>query len=240
MAGQRPFAVFDIDGTVIRWQLYHAIGDALAKQAVIPSNHFEKVREARMNWKRRSDNEGFRLYEAELIKAFNSAMKGMFVSDLERVAGKVFDEYKEQVYTYSRDLIRELKKRDYHLFAISGSPDIIVKKLADFYGFDDYAATHFVEKSGRLTGELELSVGKKPGLLKQLAAKHGVSFAGSIGVGDSEGDIDMLELVEQPIALNPSKLLFEHASQKGWPIVIERKNVVYQLELKNGRYQLKI
>ena len=26
----RPFAVFDIDGTIIRWQLYHALADELA------------------------------------------------------------------------------------------------------------------------------------------------------------------------------------------------------------------
>ncbi len=235
---QRPFAVFDIDGTIIRWQLYHAIGDALAKQGVIPADHFEKVREARMNWKRRSGEEGFRAYEAELIKAFNSAMAGMKVTELETVAAAVFDEYKEQVYTYSRDLIRELKGQGYLLFAISGSPDLIVNKLADFYGFDDCAATTFIEKDGRLTGEIELSIGKKPELLKNLAAKHKTSFEGSVGVGDSEGDIDMLEMVEQPIALNPSKLLFEHAKAAGWPIVLERKNMVYRLEAEDGSYRL--
>ena len=31
----RPFAVFDIDGTLIRWQLYHAVADDMAKQNII-------------------------------------------------------------------------------------------------------------------------------------------------------------------------------------------------------------
>ena len=31
MTKGRPFAVFDIDGTLIRWQLYHSIADTLAR-----------------------------------------------------------------------------------------------------------------------------------------------------------------------------------------------------------------
>ncbi len=30
----QPFAVFDIDGTIIRWQLYHALADELAKENI--------------------------------------------------------------------------------------------------------------------------------------------------------------------------------------------------------------
>ncbi|MDB5164640.1 MAG: family hydrolase, partial [Candidatus Saccharibacteria bacterium] len=45
--------------------------------------------------------------------------------------------------------------------------------------------------------------------------------------------------VEQPIAFNPSKDLFEHAQKEGWNVVLERKNMVYRLEPQDGRYQLK-
>lgn len=234
----RPFAVFDIDGTIIRWQLYHAIGDELAKQGFIDADHFEKVRAARMNWKRRAGGEGFRAYETELVQAFTSALKDIDAKTLNAVADKVFDEYKDQVYTYSRDLIRDLKEKGYLLFAISGSPSVIVQKLADYYGFDDFAATTFLESEGRLTGEVDLSLGRKPELLKQLMKKYDTNFIGSIGVGDSEGDIDMLELVEQPIALNPSRQLYEHAKAKNWPIVLERKNMIYRLEAQDGTYIL--
>ncbi|HMH31072.1 MAG TPA: HAD family phosphatase [Methylomirabilota bacterium] len=234
----KQFAVFDIDGTIIRWQLYHAIGDALAKAGIIDMNHFEEVREARMAWKRREDEEQFRAYEAKLIQAFDAALVGMPVETLAQVTDKVFDEYKEQIYTYSRDLIQELKTKHYILFAISGSPNIIVEKLATYYGFDDYAGSEFLSKDGKFTGEINLSLGKKPALLKRLVEKHGADFAGSVGVGDSEGDIGMLDLVEKPIALNPSKLLFEHASKKQWQIVLERKNMIYQLESRDGSYVL--
>jgi HAD superfamily hydrolase (TIGR01490 family) len=235
----RRFAVFDIDGTIIRWQLYHAIGDELARRGIIEAAAFQKVREARMNWKRRSGEEQFKQYELELVKAFDKVLPGLAVQVLSDAADAVFAEYKEQVYTYTRDLIRDLKRQDYLLFAVSGSPEVIVRKLAEFYGFDDYAATNFPAKGGQFTGDVELSIGQKPVLLQGLIDKHQADQKGSIAVGDSEGDIDMLQMVEQPIAFNPSKQLFEYASKQGWPIVLERKNMVYRLEPENGTYHLR-
>jgi HAD superfamily hydrolase (TIGR01490 family) len=234
----RPFAVFDIDGTIIRWQLYHAIGDELARQGIIGQTDFKPVRAARMSWKKRSGQEQFREYEAELVRAFDRALPGLEVSVLAAAAEAVFDEYKEQVYTYTRDLIRDLKARHYLLFAVSGSPDVIVKKLAAYYGFDDFAATNYPAKNGRFVGTKELSLGKKPQLLQTLIHKHKAELTGSLAVGDSEGDLAMMDMVEQPIAFNPSRQLFEHAQRRRWPIVLERKNMVYRLEPENDTYIL--
>jgi HAD superfamily hydrolase (TIGR01490 family) len=235
----RPFAVFDIDGTIIRWQLYHAIGDELARRGFIDAAEFGRVRAMRMNWKRRTGSESFHDYEMALVAVFNQAITGLSVKTFESVMEAAFDEYKEQVYTYTRDLIRALKAKHYLLFAISVSPAMIVEKLADYYDFDDFAGSLYLTKNGRFTGEIELSLGKKPELLQALIAKHRTSLKGSLAVGDSEGDIDMLAMVEQPIAFNPSKKLFQHARQHRWEIVLERKNMVYELEPKDGRYRLK-
>ena len=230
----RPFAVFDIDGTLIRWQLYHAVSDQLAKNGQIDAEAFKHVRDIRMNWKRRVGEDSFREYEQALVQVFNQSLTGMRLDDFMYAVDTVFDEYKDQVYTYTRDLIHELQKKDYLLFAISGSPSIIVEKLAQYYGFDDFAATNYPVKDGRFTREEELSLGRKPQLLTELIAKHKTDLKGSIAVGDSEGDITMLEMVEQPIAFNPSKKLAEHAKKENWPIVLERKNVVYKLEPEKG------
>lgn len=235
---ERPFAVFDIDGTIIRWQLYHAIGDQLAKQGVIDSADFQRVKTARMSWKRRSGEASFRDYEAELVKVFDKAISDLPVAVFDAAVSSVFDEYKEQVYTYTRDLVSQLKVKNYWLFAISGSPAVIVEKLANYYGFDDFAATNYPTENGRFLGTKDVSLGKKAVLLEALIAKHGASSAKSFGVGDSESDIDMLSAVEEPIAFNPTKLLFEHAEASGWKVVVERKNMVYELRSQDGTYRL--
>jgi len=234
----RPFAAFDIDGTLIRWQLYHAIGDGMAKQGIIPASEFARVRKARMNWKRRSGEDSFRDYETALIKVFDAALEDLAVDDLKQIVGRVFDEYKDQVYMYTRDLIEALRAKNYLLFAVSGSPTLIVELLAQFYGFDASAGTDYPAVDGRFTGEKLLSLGHKDELLRGLVEQHGATFSDSIAVGDSEGDIGMLALVEQPIAFNPSKGLFAHAQAQHWRVVLERKNMIYQLEPQNGSYIL--
>jgi HAD superfamily hydrolase (TIGR01490 family) len=235
----KPFAAFDIDGTIIRWQLYHAVSDQLVKNGLISAEAFERVRRTRMNWKRRTGEDSFQEYEVELVKVFDQALTGMSVAGFAKAVDTVFEEYKDQVYTYTRDFIHELQKKDYLLFAISGSPSPIVKKLADYYGFDDFAATNYPAEKGHFTGHKELSIGKKPQLLTRLISAHKTNLQNSIAVGDSEGDITMLEMVERPIAFNPSKKLFAHAHQQGWEIVLERKNVVYKLNPENNNYVLK-
>ncbi len=234
----QPFAVFDIDGTVIRWQLYHAMVDSLLRQGYIDKSKFEAVKVARMSWKRRVGSDSFNEYEHELVKVFDDALKGLPVNMLEMAAQTVFGEYKEQVYAFTRDLIHDLKAKNYLLLVISGSPSLIIQKLAKYYEFDDFAATDYPQKNGYFTGDKNLAIGKKGELLKALMKKHSLASKGSIGVGDSEGDITMLELCERPIAFNPSKGLFEYAQQHNWEIVVERKNVIYNLGAKEGHYHL--
>jgi HAD superfamily hydrolase (TIGR01490 family) len=236
----RPFAVFDIDGTLIRWQLYHAMGDALVKTGAVPKANFQIVREARLNWKKRQASDSFQQYEAAMVALFQQTLHGLKIQDFENVAQSVFDEYKDQVYTYTRDLIRTLKQKNYLLFAISGSPDIIVGKLAGYYGFDDFAASRYETKQAIFTGHVDLAVGQKEKILKTLIDKHQATTHGSIAVGDGEGDIDMLASVEHPIAFNPSQQLIRVAMKRHWPIIVERKNVVYRLDYVDKAYRLSL
>ena len=236
----RPFAVFDIDGTIIRWQLYHAIADELVKQGHLDAKQYQKVREARLTWKQREHETSYQDYEHALIRFFEVAVRDVSVETVKQACGIVLDRYKDQVYTYTRDLIAELKAKDYLLFAISASQDMIVQLLAMYYGFDDSGGSVYEIKDDKFTGKSEvLKSERKPEFLKQLVAKHGASWQGSIAVGDSEGDIPMLSVVERPIAFNPTRDLFEHARGQGWRVVVERKSMIYELEPHDGGYFLK-
>lgn len=236
---KRKFAVFDLDGTLIRWQLYHAMADEFLRMGILSAKDYESVKTARMNWKNRDNINSFNDYEMTLVKLINSTVENLKVSDLELACNNVIAEYKNQVYTYTRDLIKDLKAKDYLIFAISASPDQIVKLVANHYGFDDFCGSIYAEKDGILTGKYDLIWNeRKPEKLRELVDKHNATWAGSIAVGDSEGDIHMLSAVEQPIAFNPTQLLFSEAKKQGWQVIIERKNMVYKLESLNGSYLL--
>lgn len=234
----RKFAVFDIDGTLIRWQLYHAIADALVRRGYISPDAYSAIRDARMEWKRRAHPEAFKTYEQQLVELYQKAIGQLSVESFHEAADAVFDEYKDQVYIYTRDLIMSLKKDGYLLFAISGSQSEIVEKIGRYYNFDDFAGTSYLQQDGKFTGGVKAALGAKHKVLAGFIAKHKADIAGSIAVGDSAGDISMLEAVQTPIAFNPERKLYDYAARKSWKIVIERKNMVYELEGHDGKYQL--
>ncbi|HEY5550081.1 MAG TPA: HAD family phosphatase [Candidatus Saccharimonadales bacterium] len=238
MGKGRPFAVFDIDGTLIRWQLYHAIADAMVKLGYLAPHTYHVVKDARMDWKRRTGSDSFKSYEKQLIDTYEKVLKELTMEQFMKAADVVFHEYKDQVYTYTRDLITELKKKNYLLFAISGSQIEIVEKISRHWGFDDWVGTVYNYKGGRFTGTKIVASHDKAKALKELVNKHGASLKDSVAVGDSSSDIAMLEMAEKPIVFNPENELFKYAKGKAWKIVIERKNMVYELEKVNGRYEL--
>lgn len=234
----KKLAVFDIDGTLIRWQLYHAIADNLVKLGFIAPVKFQAIKDARMVWKRRESSESFKVYEQELVKLYSNILSEITVEQFNKTAQAVFEEYKDQVYIYTRGLLRRLKKAGYLLFAISGSQKQIIEKMAAYYGFDDFVAREDEYKGSRFTGKSTTPIFNKDLVLQNLAEKHGVSFKKSIAVGDSATDIKMLQLVENPIAFNPERKLFDYARSYGWKVVVERKNMIYELEIQDGKYQL--
>lgn len=235
----KPFAVFDIDGTLLRWQLYHATVDALVKAGKIDPEKFASARAARMVWKNRVSDNSFNDYQNTIVKVYDEAVTNISYDDYLAAVGRVFDEYKGQTYTFTRDLIKQLKAEGYILFAISASQVEAVELLARHYGFDDWAASHYELKNSKFTGRKRiLSGNQKPLELDKLIKKHAVTLSGSVGVGDSDSDIEMLDRVEQPIAFNPNKKLFQYAKDKQWQIVVERKNMVYKMESGNGGYVL--
>lgn len=237
---KRPFAVFDIDGTLVRWQLYHAVVEALALEGKIPQSVCEKIDSARSTWKRRgAGSDGFRTYELILVEGYHEALEKLTPDDINHAIDTVYDMYHQQTYTYTRDLIVSLKEKGYLIFAISGSHQQIVSKLGKYYGFDDTIGADYQVVENEFTGvRISPAVHGKGPLVKKLVKQHDATWTGSLAIGDSRSDAAMLELVEQPIAFNPDQDLFAIAQKNGWPIVIERKNMIYRLEHHNESYQL--
>lgn len=229
------FGVFDIDGTLIRWQLYHAVVDRLAKKGSLGEGTYEKLQKARMDWKVRSSDEGFYEYEDELIRIFGESVDGLDERIFESAVNEIFEQYKDQVYAYTRDLIAKLKSENYFLIAISGSHKELVEKIADYYGFDDFVGTDYVRKDSKLTSEVFVAAHHKKELLEKMIEKHNLSLVSSYGVGDTSSDAPMLSLVENAIAFNPDKKLYNLAQKNNWKIVVERKNVVYEIAGSNAR-----
>ncbi len=234
----KKFAVFDIDGTLIRWQLYHVIVDRLAKAGELNADAELQLKTARRRWKNREHPEAFSQYEAELIRIFEQSLVGINPKIFDTLVKSVVAEYKDQVYTYTRDLIKNLKAAGYVLLAISGSHHELVEEIATLYEFDDWVGSQYERTATTYSGKSYVASHHKAEILQNLIKKHRLDLHDSYAVGDSKSDAPMLEMVAHPIAFNPDKNLFAIAKQHHWNVVIERKNMIYQLEQRDGVYLL--
>lgn len=234
----KKFAAFDLDGTLIRWQLYHTLVDRLAKEGALGEDVHQKLHQTRMRWKRREKNYSFSDYEKVLIQSYEAALTKIPLPTFDKLVQTVISEYQDQVYIYTRDLIRKLKQSNYFLIAISGSQHELVEHVAKHYGFDEYAGSTYERKNDKFSGQKMVASHNKKEILAGFIEQHNLTITDSYAVGDSKSDQVMLEMVDHPIAFNPDKALFEVAQRNQWKIVIERKNMTYELEYKDGHYIL--
>lgn len=230
MDGQRPVAVFDIDGTVFRSSLVIELVDRLILRGVFPESAHAYYAKTKEEWLNRQGD--YEPYINKVVLAFAKHLKGIPYGDVADIAGEVIEEMRHRTYRYTRDLVQELKTKGYFLLAVSHSPKFIVDGFCYELGFDkSYGTFYETGASSRFTGEIvdEHLIMNKSVILRRAVEKENLTFKNSVGVGDTESDVSMLSLVDDPVAFNPNRGLYRHAKQHQWKIVVERKDVIYEI-----------
>ncbi|MBI2612418.1 HAD-IB family phosphatase [Candidatus Kaiserbacteria bacterium] len=171
-------------------------------------------------------------YINAVVQAFNKYLKGVHYGALADAAEEIVEEQWKRVYRYTRDLIKDLKKRDYYLLAVSHSPKTVLDKFCPRMGFDKaYGIVYEIGPQELFTGKMleEHLILNKAAILKRAVDKENLTLEHSIGVGDTETDISFLEMVAEPICFNPNMKLYTYAKRMKWKVVVERKDVIYEI-----------
>jgi HAD superfamily hydrolase (TIGR01490 family) len=222
-------AVFDVDGTLFRRGLLPALTRRLVNEGVFSERVREELSQDYYAWVERRGS--YETYDELVVDLFLRELKGVSVAELRRCARVEVEAHGRRLHMYTRDIARRLKQAGYHLIAISGSPQEILDLFLKPLGFDRAWGTVLAQDEGRYTGEvLHDPFGNKRQVLEEFLKSADMNLEGSVGVGDTLSDVGFLELVHIPIAFNPNRSLFEVAQQRGWPIVVERKDVIYNLQ----------
>lgn len=234
---KKPVAIFDIDGTFFRWQLFHELVFQLKDMGCFSKEIAKKLDETFLKWQGLQAT--WSEYEDQVVKAIEDSITSISPKKVEQAAQNIINKSGHEVYAFTAQLAQKLKKEGYFLLAITGSQQEIAELFAKKHGFDDCIGLIHERKNDRYTGKYErFIVNKKLFLAKQYIDKHNLSLEESYGIGDSASDIDILHLVTHPIAFNPSKELLDEAQARKWPIVIERKNIMYKMEMSEDGYKL--
>jgi len=117
--------------------------------------------------------------------------------------------------------IEEHRAAGHHLVVLSAASVYVVRPLADRLNIPDVLCTYLEVESGRFTGNLLEPAAYRSGkalLAQQFAAKRNIDLQQSTFYSDGHEDMPMLELVGNPVAINPDRKLERVASERGWPI----------------------
>ncbi len=227
---KRKVAIFDIDGTIFRSSLLIEVVEGLVIAGIFPKNSKEAYQKSYRDWIDRKGS--YETYIWDVIRVFEKNIKGVRHQDFLKVSKEVVDANKNRVYTFTRDLVKDLKKKNYYLLAISHSPKELVDEFCEKLGFDKvYGRVYEFDQDKKFTGGtlyLDL-ISDKAKILQRAVEKEHLTLANSVGVGDSEGDITFLKMVVKPICFNPNKKLYTHGKKAEWNIVVERKDVIYRI-----------
>ncbi|MFT5360226.1 MAG: HAD superfamily hydrolase (TIGR01490 family) [Candidatus Paceibacteria bacterium] len=230
MKEKQKVAIFDIDGTIFRSSLLIELVEVLLDKKLFPEEARAEFLAEENLWLDRKDS--YEEYITAVVRVFVKYIKGIHYGDLVEASNLVFENHKDRVYVYTRDLVKDLKSKGYFLLAISQSPKTTIDPFAKYLGFDKvYGRGYEIGPNDQFTGEvMDVNIiENKANIVKRAVEKADLTLEGSIAVGDTEGDISMLEMVENPIAFNPNKNLYRYAKRADWKVVVERKDVVYDI-----------
>jgi len=226
---KQKVAAFDIDGTLFRSGLYQEVAYELMKMQALPHTILEKTTAANREWRHRTHGNAFEEFEMLVVESIDDALPQLRIADYEKAAKRVIKKRADNVYVYTRDLIADLKARGYFLVAISGSQIELVEPFAKKYGFDAWVGQEWERGDEYFTGKITKTHTGKDIILNRIIEEHNLTLKGSLAIGDSNGDVGMLGMVDTPIAFNPTFELYEKAIKNGWQITVERKNVIYSM-----------
>ena len=228
-------AFFDIDGTLYRDSLMVEHFKKLIKYDIIDQKAWlEHARDTFMNWDKRQGN--YDDYLDEVCELYVKYLIGLDKTCIDFTSDQVIRLKSERVYKYTRSRIKWHLDNGHIVIFISGSPDFLVEKMAKKYGATDFKGSTYLFEKGTFNGTVipMWDSKSKNTAIDNFVDEYDIDLSNSYAYGDTNGDINMLRRVGNPIAINPTKELLSHIASDSvikdtTQIVVERKDIIYTL-----------
>lgn len=230
-------AFFDIDGTLYREGFIGDLFKMMVKCELISHEKwYDEVRPEFINWDRRLGT--YDTYLLKMAEQFTEAIIGRHEDLINHIISRVVLDKALRTYVYTRRRIHWHRKRGHILLTISGSPEDLVGKLAEFYRFDDYIGTKYHKDEKRYyTGEITpmWNAKSKRKAVEYFQKKYDIDLEQSYSYGDTAGDFSMFQMIGNPTMVNPTRevlnmVLKDKDLLKRIRLIVERKDVTYDID----------
>ena len=212
-------AIFDLDNTLIGGDSDYLWGEFLCDEGIISDKEsFQKM-----------NDYFYQQYEKGQLDIYAWAEFSFKVlteyplDELNKLREKFIQTKIKPIFLEkAQGCINQHKEDGDTVLVITASNTFITSPIVEMYGINHLLATEpefiFGRFSGRVSGTPCFQSGKIDNLMPWLE-KNNESLTGSYFYSDSHNDLPLLEMVDNPVAINSDKVLTSVALEKGWPVL---------------------
>jgi HAD superfamily hydrolase (TIGR01490 family) len=154
--------------------------------------------------------------------AILESVTGKSADDLRSLAPGVIEEILPLIRPEAQALLDMHEAAGRDVYIVSASPVEIVGELARALGIEGGLGTVSEIVDGVYTGQLDgpfMYGDGKAEKIASIAKERGYELQSCYAYSDSGSDLPMMQLVGNPVAVNPDRALQSVAHHRGWPIV---------------------
>ncbi len=214
-------AIFDLDNTLLGGDSDHLWGEFLCEQGLVDSDGF-----AAQNDRFYADYCSGNLDILAYLRFALGPLRGQPQAVLEQWH-RDFMRCKIEpiILSAGLELLDRHRQLGDRLLIITATNAFITRPIASALGVGELLACEGEIVDGFYTGEPvgvpSFGAGKVT-RLRDWAEAEGESLAGAWFYSDSHNDLPLLELVDNPVAVDPDDRLRAHAEAAGWPVLTLR------------------
>jgi len=213
--GRRTAAFFDFDGTMIDG--YSAMAMMQHRWRRRQMSPLEVARLLMVGIEAGMGRADFERFMRVGVRAF----RGRQADDMAEMGEKLMKSVLGGVlYPEAWELVAAHRKKGHTVVVATSALPFQVEPLAREFGVDHVLCTRLEERDGVLTGEVDGPILWGPGkaaAVKEFAKRENIDLSKSFAYGNGTEDVDFLETVGRPTALNPTKDLDRVARERSWP-----------------------
>ncbi len=211
-------AIFDLDNTLIADDSDYLWGQFLVDNGIVDKTTYEE-----MNAKFYEDYKDGTL---DIMEFLDFSLKPLTEHSLEQLH-QWRDQFITEVITPillkdAQALVDKHRAQGHKLLVITATNRFITAPIVALYGIDNLIATTPELINNRYTGKIvgvPCFQSGKVTLLNDWLTQTDESLEGSYFYSDSHNDLPLLQLVENPVAVNPDQKLNNFAKQQNWKMI---------------------
>ncbi len=210
-------ALFDLDNTLLAGDSEHAWGEFLVEVGAVGEEFGVEVERL------------YEEYEAGTLDIYESVrhqLKPLLQHPLDRVL-RWREEFMHRrvepmISPAALALVQGHRAAGDEPVIITASNDFVTRPIAERFGVVNLLAVELERANGSFTGRVVGTPTFREGKisrLKEWLNGTGHTLEGSYFYSDSLNDLPLLELVDNPVAVDPDPVLRERAEAEGWPVL---------------------